>query len=73
VVYTLDLHDGVANPNDASKNLFFTTNEKKYQVKQFHFHWGSAEIEKGDISYLGGSEHTVNGNHFPIEVRYLCT
>ncbi len=33
------------------------TNGKEYQLLQFHFH--------------ALSEHTVNGNHFPVEVHYV--
>lgn len=31
-----------------------------YVVEQFHFHWGSENAR--------GSEHEINGAHFPIEV-----
>lgn len=31
-----------------------------YVVEQFHFHWGSENSR--------GSEHEINGTHFPIEV-----
>ena len=33
-----------------------------YRAAQFHFHWGSDDTN--------GSEHTVNGNTFPLEVRH---
>ena len=31
-----------------------------YQLAQFHFHWGSSDTK--------GSEHTVNGKMYPLEV-----
>ena len=31
-----------------------------YTIEQFHFHWGSENTR--------GSEHEVNGKHFPMEV-----
>lgn len=31
-------------------------------AEQFHFHWGATEDR--------GSEHALNGKHFPMEVRY---
>jgi carbonic anhydrase len=34
-----------------------------YKVAQFHFHWGSTD----DM----GSEHTINGRAYPMEVRVL--
>ena len=34
-----------------------------YYLEQFHFHWGT----KNSI----GSEHTVNGHAYPMEVRVL--
>ena len=35
-----------------------------YRVNQFHFHFAAN-------SYLGGSEHTIDGRHSNVEVRYL--
>ena len=39
-----------------------------YQVAGVHFHWGRSDSE--------GSEHTINGQQFPLEVRikppYIC-
>jgi len=34
-----------------------------YVAQQFHFHWGAVDSR--------GSEHAVNGRHFPMEVRYF--
>lgn len=34
-----------------------------YRAKQFHFHWGSEDKR--------GSEHDINDNHFPMEVRLV--
>lgn len=36
---------------------------KIYNVAQFHFHWGSEDDQ--------GSEHTYNGDAYPMEVRNL--
>ena len=33
-----------------------------YYLQQLHFHWGGVN---GDL----GSEHTVDGKHYPVEVR----
>ena len=33
----------------------------KYKTAQFHFHWGGNDMR--------GSEHTYNGQTFPMEVR----
>ncbi|XP_070182930.1 carbonic anhydrase 2-like, partial [Littorina saxatilis] len=35
-----------------------------YQVAQFHFHWGSDSTK--------GSEHTVNGLAYPMELHIVC-
>uniref|UniRef100_A0A3P8X7V4 Carbonic anhydrase n=1 Tax=Esox lucius TaxID=8010 RepID=A0A3P8X7V4_ESOLU len=34
-----------------------------YRLKQFHFHWGSTDDK--------GSEHTVDGKHFPAELHLV--
>ena len=34
-----------------------------YELVQFHFHWGDADIR--------GSEHSLNGNFFPLEVHFV--
>ena len=63
VLYTLD----------EKNKLDFTVNDKTYRALQLHFHWGTAEITDYDMSYRGGSEHTVNGKHYPVEVcNKLC-
>lgn len=36
----------------------------EYVFAQAHFHWGK-DIE------IGGSEHTINGRHFPMEVHLV--
>ncbi|KAL4223216.1 carbonic anhydrase [Mactra antiquata] len=51
-----------------------TLNDKKNQIKggglpgvfvaeQFHFHWGATDSR--------GSEHSLNGNHFPMEMHVV--
>ncbi|KAL8615741.1 hypothetical protein ACOMHN_040236 [Nucella lapillus] len=35
-----------------------------FRVAQFHFHWGSVNTQ--------GSEHTVDGNAYPMEVHIVC-
>ena len=35
-----------------------------YHLAQFHFHWGSTNNR--------GSEHTLRGQQYPMEVRYSC-
>lgn len=35
--------------------------EDNYIFAQLHFHWGSVDTQ--------GSEHTIDGNRFPLEVR----
>ena len=36
---------------------------KIYRLMQFHFHWGGDDKE--------GSEHTIDGKTFPLEVNIL--
>ena len=36
---------------------------KHYQLLQLHFHWGSSERQ--------GSEHTVDGQRFPMEMHLV--
>lgn len=35
-----------------------------YKFHSFHFHWGRTSAE--------GSEHTVDGKSFPLEVSFPC-
>lgn len=35
----------------------------KYVFSQLHFHWGSTDTE--------GSEHTVDGQHYPLEMHVV--
>ncbi|XP_071093104.1 carbonic anhydrase 2-like [Haliotis cracherodii] len=37
--------------------------DTSYGVKQFHFHWGAKDER--------GSEHTINGRHFPMEMHIV--
>lgn len=39
----------------------FLSSDTAYQLAQFHFHWGPNDKE--------GSEHTVDGKQYPLEVR----
>ena len=34
-----------------------------FRAAQFHFHWGSDDNK--------GSEHTIDGDSFPLEVRFI--
>ena len=36
----------------------------KFLAAQFHFHWGSVDTQ--------GSEHTIEGNKYSMEVNILC-
>ena len=55
-----------------SKNkIEFWENEKTYEALQLHFHWGTAAVKGKSVTYKGGSEHTVNGKHYPVEVMCL--
>jgi len=53
-------------PND-DVNGFKVTGEvigdQVYQVLQLHFHWGSTSLQ--------GSEHTINGQSFPLELHVV--
>nr|CAB3262943.1 uncharacterized protein LOC100185503 [Phallusia mammillata] len=49
----------------------FEDGEKKFVAQQLHFHWGSAKIEGSDVVWNEGSEHTVNGFHYPIEMHIV--
>lgn len=50
------------------KDMGFADGDKSFHALQLHFHWGRAKLEDGDIVWSKGSEHTVNGLHYPIEV-----
>ena len=54
-------------------DLTFSEGTRKYQALQLHFHWASATFSNlnKDFAYIGGSEHTVNNHHYPIEVINL--
>jgi len=41
----------------------FTTNTDDYELLQVHYHWGKDNNE--------GSEHTVDGIHFPLEAHFV--
>ena len=38
---------------------------KTYQILQLHFHWGKDDTK--------GSEHTLGGNSFPLEMHIVHT
>jgi len=69
-VFTNNGHTLVFNLDDAESggtlptmsSPFVATNAK-YELQQFHFHWGSSP----DI----GSEHTVDGIAFPMEIHLV--
>merc|ERR1712153_186135 len=69
--FTNNGHTLVFNLDDAEKSgatlptfssPFVATNAK-YELQQFHFHWGS----RPDI----GSEHTIDGLAFPMEIHLV--
>ncbi|CAK8672208.1 unnamed protein product [Clavelina lepadiformis] len=51
--------------------LYFTDNKRTFQVVQVHFHWGSGKVGEKGIELIGGSEHTVDGKHFPMEMHIV--
>jgi len=69
-VFTNNGHTLVFNLDDAESggtlptfsSPFVATNAK-YELQQFHFHWGSSP----DI----GSEHTIDGIAFPMEIHLV--
>ena len=48
-------------------NDVYVTDElgQEYKALQLHFHW------RKDEKSSGGSEHTINGKHYPVEVYKL--
>jgi len=54
-------------------DLTFSEGTRKYQALQLHFHWASATFSNlnKDFAYIGGSEHTVNNHHYPIEMHIV--
>nr|XP_002120107.3 carbonic anhydrase-like [Ciona intestinalis] len=59
---------------DEHLELTFNENDRLFQVEQLHFHWGAATSD-GDtkLKVTGGSEHTVDQKHFPIEMHIVHT
>ncbi len=50
--------------NDANNPVpYFTHLSTNYAFAQLHFHWGSQDDK--------GSEHTINGVHFPLEMHMV--
>lgn len=49
-------------------DMEFWETEKKFKVLQVHFHWGKAIVQGKSVDHDGGSEHTVDSHHYPIEV-----
>lgn len=50
---------------------FTESSHGDYKALQVHFHWGTGHVNGKDVSVAGGSEHTVNNNHFPIEMHIV--
>jgi len=50
---------------------FHESSHGDYKALQLHFHWGTGYVNGKDVSVAGGSEHTVNNNHFPIEMHIV--
>ena len=53
------------SPHDGSKLAISgaSLGYRRYEVVQFHFHWGSSNVK--------GSEHTINGQSFPLEMHVV--
>ena len=54
------LNDDAAGVNATGTPL---VPDSKFLLWQFHFHWGKDDTQ--------GSEHTVNGREFPMEVHFV--
>lgn len=53
--------------------ITFSEGQRTYRALQVHFHWAPvffSELNE-DYSTVGGSEHTVDGAHFPIEMHIV--
>ena len=52
--------------------LTFRQNERSFKALQLHFHWAPVAFEQFNekFSTKGGSEHTLDSNHYPIEVGF---
>jgi len=57
---------------DENLDITFEDAHRTFKVAQVHFHWGGAVVNGKTVDSVGGSEHTVNGAHYPIEVIYAC-
>jgi len=53
--------------------LTFQQNERKFKALQLHFHWAPVKFEQFNekFSTKGGSEHTLDSNHYPIEMHIV--
>merc|ERR1711971_812607 len=58
-----DLDDAESGGTLPTMSSPFVATNAKYELQQFHFHWGSSP----DI----GSEHTVDGIAFPMEIHLV--
>ena len=57
-------HNVQFDPTDANNPAVYTTNYLgQYQILQMHMHWGRNDQE--------GSEHTVNGGQYPLELHFV--
>ena len=57
-------HNVRFDPTDPnSPSVIITTYLGNYRVLQFHMHWGANNAR--------GSEHTVNGNRYPLELHFV--
>merc|ERR1739838_74346 len=53
--------------------VHFSEADRTYQALQLHFHWAPVFFDamNGESSFIGGSEHRVNGEHFPLEMHIV--
>ena len=57
-------HNVQFDPTNSSDPAVLTTNYLgQYRVLQMHMHWGADDQE--------GSEHTINGNSYPLELHFV--
>jgi len=58
---------------DESYELTFHQSDKSFKALQLHFHWAPVMFKEFNKKYStkGGSEHTIDSNHYPIEIHIV--